>query len=358
MSVTPNYGWPLIATNQASPEITHNDAMVEIDDALGGLFSHVMTDADYTLNVASVPSEAGHLVYEFTGAITADRNIIVPSNKKLYAVWNNVTSPYNLVVKTLAGTGVTIPYSATASYTMVYSDSVDVVLIGMTGPTGPTGAAGGGMTNPMTTQGDIIYEDASLGPAALPIGTPGQVLTVVGSQPAWAAGGGGGGVPAGSNVVLMGQPTGGSPGSLTGYSMFCGLFGRGLACIPASWTFSFQVNGTVSIGAAKILKTDLGSLTVLSSTTVLFGGLSTGITLSTGRATSDAIALQLDASHDWYIVFYISGLTGTGIAQSFGSEPAAPLDFWKGGYYSGDQTGVSTIPGFFGNNVVDQVLSA
>ena len=38
----------------------------------------------------------------------------------------------------------------------------------------------------MTTHGDIIYEDASLGPLRLPIGSTGQVLTVAGGQPAWA----------------------------------------------------------------------------------------------------------------------------------------------------------------------------
>lgn len=140
MSVTPNYGWPLVATNQASPEVTHNAAMVEIDDALGGLFSHAMSDADYTLNTAAVPSEAGHLIYKFTGTLTANRNIIVPSNKKLYVVWNNTTTPHTLTVKMATGTGVSISYSATASYTMVYCDGTDVVLVGMAGPQGDPGS--------------------------------------------------------------------------------------------------------------------------------------------------------------------------------------------------------------------------
>jgi hypothetical protein len=43
------------------------------------------------------------------------------------------------------------------------------------------------LTNPMTTAGDIIYENATPAPARLGIGTTGQVLTVVGGLPAWAA---------------------------------------------------------------------------------------------------------------------------------------------------------------------------
>lgn len=193
MSTTPNYGWPLIATNQASPEITHNQAMIEIDDALGGMLITAMTDADYTLNVAAVPSEAGHLIYKFTGAITADRNIIVPENKKLYAVWNNTTSPYNLVIKMSTGSGVTVAYSSTSSYTLVYCDGTNVVLVGLEGPTGPTGPAGsyadpavnnqaGNYLAVLSDDGNIIVmEDASACTVTVDYGEfpIGAVLTII-----------------------------------------------------------------------------------------------------------------------------------------------------------------------------------
>src|ERR1019366_280778 len=42
-----------------------------------------------------------------------------------------------------------------------------------------------GFASPMSVHGDLIYEDASLGPARLGIGSSGQVLTVSGGQPAW-----------------------------------------------------------------------------------------------------------------------------------------------------------------------------
>jgi hypothetical protein len=45
--------------------------------------------------------------------------------------------------------------------------------------------AGGGMTNPLTTTGDIIYSSSGTTPARLGIGSNGQYLTVVSGVPAW-----------------------------------------------------------------------------------------------------------------------------------------------------------------------------
>jgi len=47
-----------------------------------------------------------------------------------------------------------------------------------------------GMTNPMTTTGDTIYSSSGSTPARLGIGSTGQVLTVAGGVPTWAAAGG------------------------------------------------------------------------------------------------------------------------------------------------------------------------
>ena len=44
-----------------------------------------------------------------------------------------------------------------------------------------------GMTNPMTTTGDTIYSSSGSTPARLGIGSTGQVLTVAGGIPSWAA---------------------------------------------------------------------------------------------------------------------------------------------------------------------------
>ena len=49
-----------------------------------------------------------------------------------------------------------------------------------------------GMTNPMTTTGDMVYSSSGSTPARLGIGTTGQVVTVAGGIPSWATPAGGG----------------------------------------------------------------------------------------------------------------------------------------------------------------------
>lgn len=66
----------------------------------------------------------------------------------------------------------------------------------------PTAAGGSGMTNPMTTTGDIIYAHDNFGdPARLGIGANGQVLEVVGGLPSWHN------LPTIGTVTINGDPT-------------------------------------------------------------------------------------------------------------------------------------------------------
>lgn len=69
---------------------------------------------------------------------------------------------------------------------------------GFVGGTLDAGRIGGalppgvGMSNPMTTAGDLIIGGSGGTPQRLAVGSNGQVLTVVSGAPAWASGGGGG----------------------------------------------------------------------------------------------------------------------------------------------------------------------
>jgi hypothetical protein len=58
-----------------------------------------------------------------------------------------------------------------------------------------------GMTNPMTTTGDTIYSSSGSTPARLGIGSTGNVLTVAGGVPTWAAPASGGGLTLISETV-------------------------------------------------------------------------------------------------------------------------------------------------------------
>jgi hypothetical protein len=167
MSNTENLGIPYLVSAQSQPEITVNGALDDIDGAVGSLLAHTLSDANYTLNLSAVPNEAlGYLAYVFTGTLTADRNIIVPTNKKMYAVWNNATAGKNLIVKTSGGTGVTIAYSSTAQYTMVYCDGTNVVQLAMSAAITDVGTVN--LVSPPSTTtdpgnpGDIAVDDTYL----------------------------------------------------------------------------------------------------------------------------------------------------------------------------------------------------
>jgi hypothetical protein len=72
-----------------------------------------------------------------------------------------------------------------------------------------------GMTNPMTTTGDTIYSSSGSTPARLGIGSTGNVLTVAGGVPTWAAPAAGGGMTSiasgslSSNSTVISSITGG-----------------------------------------------------------------------------------------------------------------------------------------------------
>ena len=83
----------------------------------------------------------------------------------------------------VAHTGGALEYKTlTAGPNVTITPAAGSITIASTG-----GGGGGGMTNPMTTAGDTIYGGASGTPERLPIGTSGQVHTVVSGSPAWAA---------------------------------------------------------------------------------------------------------------------------------------------------------------------------
>lgn len=79
---------------------------------------------------------------------------------------------------------------------------------------GTWAVAGGGMTNPMTTTGDVIYSSSGSTPARLGIGSSGDVLTVAGGVPTWAAPSVGSGFTTPTTGSTYGNTT--ASGSLTG----------------------------------------------------------------------------------------------------------------------------------------------
>jgi hypothetical protein len=96
-----------------------------IEEAIAGVASITMTDADYTLTTANgATDQARQMVLNMSGTLSATRNVICPAVQKLYVVQNATTGGYSITIKTAAGTGVAVP-NGTA--TLVYCDGTNVV---------------------------------------------------------------------------------------------------------------------------------------------------------------------------------------------------------------------------------------
>lgn len=130
MSTSPNLLITDISASQNQKEVTHNAAIHELDLALTNLLSTAMADADVTLTTGEGNQALANMVFIFTGANTAARNVIVPTNKKLYIVSNATTGGFKITVKTSGGTGVDI--LASDGYVIVYCDGTNIVAVGGT----------------------------------------------------------------------------------------------------------------------------------------------------------------------------------------------------------------------------------
>jgi redox-sensitive bicupin YhaK (pirin superfamily) len=96
-----------------------------IEQAITGVASITMLDATTTLVSGNgVSDEARNAVLVLGGALTATRNLIVPTANKFYAVRNATTGSQSVLVKTSAGTGVTLANGYTQ---LMYCDGTNVV---------------------------------------------------------------------------------------------------------------------------------------------------------------------------------------------------------------------------------------
>lgn len=96
-----------------------------IEEAIAGVAAITMTDANYTLTEANgAQDESRQMVLQLSGALTATRDVICPAVQKVYIVKNLTSGGQSIVLKTSAGTGITVPNGKT---TLVYCDGTNVV---------------------------------------------------------------------------------------------------------------------------------------------------------------------------------------------------------------------------------------
>lgn len=104
-------------------QTTNNNLGTLIEQAIAGVVTITMLDANYTLtNFNGVSDEARNQVIVATGANTAQRDIIAPLVEKTYIIKNSTSGGNAIRVIGSSGTGVTIPNGVTAS---VYCDGIN-----------------------------------------------------------------------------------------------------------------------------------------------------------------------------------------------------------------------------------------
>lgn len=124
----------LIATGEQSGSwgtTTNTNLGTAIEEAITGrATADFPSDADLTLGYTNSNATQAfrNLILNVTSSVslTTTRNLIVPTIDKLYIIENNTTGSQSIVVKTSAGTGITVPNGTTA---VVYADSTNVVTL-------------------------------------------------------------------------------------------------------------------------------------------------------------------------------------------------------------------------------------
>lgn len=125
---SPSLRLELMATGDQSGtwgDTTNTNLGTLLEQAITGYLSKAMADANQTLtNLNGASDEARNMIVEATGALTAGRNIVVPTAEKLYLIKNSTTGGFAVTVKTSAGTGVAVPMGGAI---WVYCDGTNVV---------------------------------------------------------------------------------------------------------------------------------------------------------------------------------------------------------------------------------------
>lgn len=104
---------------------TNNNLGTLIEESIVGADTISMVDANQTITIPDGVTGSGRKVYlNCTGVLTANRNLVVPTANKNYVVTNSTTGGFSIVVKTTAGTGITI---GPGLKRYVYADGTNVV---------------------------------------------------------------------------------------------------------------------------------------------------------------------------------------------------------------------------------------
>jgi hypothetical protein len=131
------------------PAIATARGFDQFDAAVAGRLSKsVAGSSDVTLST----TEARNAIYEFTGTLTGNINVIVPNKNRKFIVYNATSGAFTLTVKTAAGTGIEVTQGQRV---WLYCDSTNVVAVA-------GGGGGGGATTALDNLASVAINTSLL----------------------------------------------------------------------------------------------------------------------------------------------------------------------------------------------------
>lgn len=290
---TTNIELQTVPANAQQISVPVNDALADVDAALAAIVTvEFTTDANRTLT----RDEWLATVLQFTDSpstLSTGRDVVFPARFPTLFVINSTAQ--TLTLKKTGQTGITVAAGASK---LVAAGATDVIEVT---------AGGAGMTNPMTTDGDIITGGTAGAPQRLAVGTDGHVLTVVSGAPAWQAAGGGsftGGAL--SSALDEAKAADIASASTTDIGAAAGNF------VHVTGTTTITALGTAQAGSRRVVRF-AGALTLTHNATSLI--LPTGANITT--AANDCAVFVSEGSGNWRCVAYQradgSALSGGGL---------------------------------------------
>ena len=313
---------PLIDTGTESGtwgELVDNGLTSYLDIAIAGGLAITITTADVTLantagtsavtNIGSTTAQ--YAILNVSGAMTAARNLILPSSSRQYVINNSCTGGFLLTVKGAATTGITLRNSESAHVAWNGSDYVKV------GPgasiTGTNTAVGASALGTNTTG----VNNTAVGSTALAANTAGSNNTVVGIGALSNSSSGISNTVMGKDAALL-NTTGGSNVVIGRDALRSSLLSSGNIAIGRDALYYYFANPIITAGAFNIG----GTYTIVTVGTTNFVAIGASantigvVFVATGVGSGTGTASRQTDTYNTVIGYSAGVLMTTGIKNT------------------------------------------